>query len=58
MLMSRTRVCIVYVVKEVTSFHAARSINGMVCKRTHDPVTDQQRYTENCNYRKSGIFRL
>ena len=33
MLVSPTRVCVVYVVKEVTSFPGARSINGCGAKK-------------------------
>ena len=33
MFVSRTRVCVVYIVKEVTSFPGARSINGRGAKK-------------------------
>ena len=42
------RLCVVYVVKEVTSFRGVRSINGRGTKRTHAQAcsTDQQK--ESC----------
>ena len=35
MFVSLTRACVVYVVKEVTSFPGARSINGLTRNRMH-----------------------
>ena len=46
-LVSPTRVCVVYVVKEVTSFPGARSINGRGAKKNaRSSSTHQQK--ESC----------
>ena len=47
MFVSPTRVCVVYVVKEVTSFPGARSINGRGAKKNaRSSSTHQQK--ESC----------
>ena len=43
MFVSPTRVWVVYVVKEVTSFPGARSINGVARKRTRDQALHTSR---------------
>ena len=43
MFVSPTRVCVVYVVKEVTSFPGARSISGVAHKRTRDQALHTSR---------------
>ena len=51
-LVSSTRLCVVYVVKEVTSFPGARQLMGVARKRTHDQAL-QTSERKLCNLRRN-----